>query len=123
VVLVADLLLLWFQWLTLAACVLMWGPCLTELLLSKWELGENYTNMSQCFFSVQLDLDKKTQQRYIIQSMFHVLNKGLSCLLILTKASAKAPTTAVQILLYCLLLVRLSLDDSPEVEVTKKRNP
>jgi len=27
------------EWLTLAACVVMWGPCLTELLLSKWELG------------------------------------------------------------------------------------
>jgi hypothetical protein len=86
VVSVADSLLLWFQWLTLAACVLMWGPCLTELLLSKWELGENYTNISQCFFSNKnLDtfflyssiLTKKTEHRYIIQSMFNVFN--ISC--------------------------------------------
>ena len=26
------------QWLTLGACVLMWGPCLVERLLSKWGL-------------------------------------------------------------------------------------
>jgi hypothetical protein len=42
---------LWFQWLTLAACVLMWGPCLTELLLSKWELGKNYIRYVTMFLS------------------------------------------------------------------------
>jgi hypothetical protein len=28
------------QWLTLAACVLMWGPSLTERLLAKWDIYE-----------------------------------------------------------------------------------
>ncbi len=26
------------QWLTLAACVLMWGPSLLERLLAKWDV-------------------------------------------------------------------------------------
>jgi len=38
------------QWLTLAACVVMWGPCLTELLLSKWEVVQSPQPLSEFLF-------------------------------------------------------------------------
>ena len=38
------------QWLTLGACVLMWGPCLVERLLSKWGLLSDRLPVSAFLF-------------------------------------------------------------------------
>lgn len=40
------------QWLTLGACVAMWGPCLTERLLSSWQIinSQSYQPVSVFLF-------------------------------------------------------------------------
>jgi hypothetical protein len=74
-VLLPFTLLLWFQWLTLAACVLMWGPCLTELLLSKWELGKNYFRYVKMFLSrISENLNASSLYNRILTNKIHRIN-------------------------------------------------